>query len=61
MPQRAAVFVCCCRSNNHIVGWSGAYNVPEGKVLWGILKDIQFKPRGPAFCPKLDNDLEPMT
>eukprot|EP00775_Hariotina_reticulata_P006081 gene6081-6321_t len=46
-------------SNNSIVHWSGPYNIPAGKVLWGRLQDVTFKPKGPAFCPKDDNDLQP--
>ncbi|WIA13910.1 hypothetical protein OEZ85_002481 [Tetradesmus obliquus] len=48
-------------SNNHITGWSGPYNIPAGKVLWAHLKDVTFRPKGPAFCPKPDHDLQPAT
>jgi hypothetical protein len=47
-------------SNNHIVGWSGPYSLADGRVLWLDFKDVTFRPKGPAFCPKPDGDLEPM-
>jgi hypothetical protein len=50
-----------CRSNNHITEWSGPYNIPAGKVLWAHMKDVTFRPKGAAFCPKPDHDLQPAT
>lgn len=62
-PTDTALFPACPnrRSNNHITGWSGPYNIPAGKVLWAHLKDVTFRPKGPAFCPKPDHDLQPAT
>lgn len=48
-----------CRSNNHIVEWSGSYNIPAGQMLWANLKDVTFVPKGYAYCPAMDQDLEP--
>lgn len=46
-------------SNRHIAQWSGAYNLPQGKMLWVNIKDVAFVPRGAPYCPKPDRDLEP--
>jgi hypothetical protein len=46
-------------SNRHIAHWSGAYNIPAGKMLWADIKDVAFVPKGYAYCVKPDNDLEP--
>ncbi|KAF8066204.1 ycf42 [Scenedesmus sp. PABB004] len=57
-PMRAIITFW---SNNHITNWSGPYNIPADKIVWAHLKDVTFKPRGPAFCPKPDHDLQPST
>lgn len=49
------------RSNNSITNWSGPYNIPAGEILWAHLKDVTFRPKGAAFCPKPDHDLQPAT
>lgn len=48
-------------SNNSITGWSGPYSIPKGDVIWAHLKDVTFSPKGAAFCPKPDHDLQPAT
>lgn len=47
------------RSNRHIAQWSGAYSIPAGEMLWVDIKDVVFVPKGYAYCPKPDRDLEP--